>query len=71
MFTSRYVILKHTYRLDVMRAGDTNHSTSTQTRLSPNALALPPTTTTTIKLAFISPANEPPNLHTQKPRNVQ
>ncbi len=52
-----------TYRLDVMHAGDTNQTTSTQTLLSPNALALAPTTTT--KLTFISPANEPPNLYTQ------
>ncbi len=50
MVRSRYVILKHTYRLDVMHAGDTNQTTSIQTLLSPNALALALTNTT--KLTF-------------------
>ena len=40
---SRYAILKHTYRLDVMHAGDTNKATSTETVLSLNALTLSPT----------------------------
>jgi hypothetical protein len=62
MLRSRYVILKHTYRLDVMHADDTNQITSTQTFLSPNALAVSPTTVT--QLTFI-PGNESPNLHTQ------
>ncbi len=51
MFRSRNVILKDTYRLDVMRAGD--QPTSTQTLLSLNALALSPTT----QLAQINPRN--------------
>ncbi len=68
MFRSRYVILSHTYRLDVMYAGDTNQTTSTQTLLSPNALALSPTTTT--KLIFIL-AQPTTQLEHSKPRNVQ
>jgi hypothetical protein len=46
-----------------MHFGDTNQTTSTQTHLSPNALPLAPTATT--KTTLISPANKPPNLHTQ------
>jgi hypothetical protein len=61
---SRYIIfIKHTCRLDVLHAGDTNQTTFTQTLLSPNELALASTTTT--QLTFISSANEPRNLHTQ------
>ncbi len=55
MFRSCYIILKHTYRLNVvhavMHAGDTYQTTSTQTLLSPNALALSPIPT---KLKFIT-----------------
>ncbi len=61
MFRSRYVIVKH---IDVMHTGDTNQTTSTQTLLSPNALPRSPIITT--QPTFISPANEPPNLHTHK-----
>ena len=75
MFRSRYVILKHTYRLDVMHAGDTNQTTSTQTLLFPNALtltlALAPTTTQV-------PIHPPPTNHptctlktTQRPMYMQ
>jgi hypothetical protein len=63
MFRSRYVILKHTNRLDVMNADGTHQTTSTQTLLSPNAFSLAPTTTT--KITFISPAYEPSNLYKQ------
>jgi hypothetical protein len=58
----RYVILKHTYRLHVTHAGDTDQTISTQTLLSPDTLALAPTTTA--KLTFISlltPNNAPTN----------
>jgi hypothetical protein len=68
MFKSRDVILKHTYRLDTMHAGDTNQTTSTQTLLSPNALSLAPITTT--KLTFITRQRTTQLAHT-KPRNVQ
>ncbi len=46
VFRSRHVILKDTYRLEVMHASDTNQATSIQTLLSPNALAIAPTATT-------------------------
>ncbi len=64
MFRWRYVILKHTYRLGVKHAGDTNQTISKQTLLSLHTLAIAPSTTT--KLTLISPANEPPYVYTQK-----
>ena len=67
-----YVTLKHTYRLDVMHAGDTNQTTSTQTLLSPNALALLHLTTTTQQTYIHLPRQKTTQLaHSKTPRNVQ
>ncbi len=69
MFRSRYVILKHTYRLDVMHAGGTNQTTSTQTLLTPNALALAPNHHHPTYIHF--PRQQSTQLAHTKPRNVQ
>ena len=69
VFTSRDVILKHTYRLDAAHAGHTNQTTSTQTLPSPNALVLSPTTT---PLTFIprQPTNHPTCTHKTPQRQI-
>ncbi len=54
MFRSRYVILKHTYRLDVIMLATRIRQLPKKPILSPNARALVSTAST--KLTFLSPA---------------